>query len=598
MKAIRKIIPLFIVICIFTWSWESSGQKKEEDKDIEIIINQKIKMTDGIHLSANIYKPEEMKEPLPAIFTFTPYISDEGQKRGPFFARHGYVYVHVDVRGRGNSGGEFYPLEGIEGADGARVVEWIARQPWCNGSVAMRGGSYRGMVQWQILNRFPPSLKTIVPTAAAAPGVDVPMLNNISISYLPQWLAFTAGKTGNVNLFSDYKYWMNKFYKMYSQHLPFAKLAEITHSNQKIFKRYLSHPYIDDFWKAIMIPDETYKKINIPILSITGHFDADQPGALHYFYKHMQLGKPGIKEKHYLVVGPWDHSGTRYPQKELGGLSFGDDSVIDMEQLHLEWYDWILKGKEKPEFLKKRICYYLLNENKWKYKDNLEDISNQTMVWYLSSQNGQANDVFHSGFLKPTPPAANQKPDVFNYDPLKIVSKEKFMNSVLNEAKEGLTDQSKAYEEDKLIYHSAPLERSIEMAGYVKLTIYVQLNVPDTDLTMNMYAISPEGKQIPLSYDFLRIRYRNSLSKPELAVPGKIYRCKLGKSVFIAGKLEKGTRLRLIISCLNSPYFEKNYNSGGLISEETAADARTAIIKLYHDKKYPGLLELPVYEAK
>lgn len=593
MKLRGKVFPLFLLVFIFILPWEAVGKKNGETNDIDILLHQPVKMSDGVHLSANIYKPTVMKEPLPAIFAFTPYISDEGQKRGSFFAQNGYVYVHVDVRGRGNSEGEFYPLEGKEGADGAQVVEWIAKQPWCNGKVAMRGGSYRGMVQWQILNHFPPSLKTIIPTAAASPGVDVPMLNNINYCYIAQWLAFTSGKTGNTNLFSDSKYWLSKFFKLYSEHLPFAKLAEITGSNQKRFNRLLAHPYVDDFWQAIMLPDETFKKINIPILSITGHFDGDQPGAMHYFHKHMQFGKREVKEKHYLVIGPWDHAGTRYPQKELGGLSFGDNSVIDMEQLHLEWYDWVLKGKEKPKFLEKRICYYLLKENQWKYRDNLDEISNQTMVWYLSSENGQANDVFHSGFLKPTPPRTNEKPDVFSSDPLKLISKEKFY---LNQGSSSFSDQSRAFAEDKLIYHTAPLEEAFEVAGYVDFKAYIQLNVPDTDLQMGLYEISPDGKSFPLAYDMMRARYRNSLSRPEPVIPGKIYRYVFGNTFLLSPrKLEKGSRLRLIISCLNSPNFEKNYNSGGVVSEETAADARTAIIKLYHNKKYPSVLELPVF---
>jgi uncharacterized protein len=119
----------------------------------------------------------------------------------------------VDCRGRGNSEGEFFPTEN-DGADGAQVIDWIGKQPWCDGQVAMRGGSYRGMVQWQALMNFPPSLKTIVPTASGAPGIDFPWPSNIGVSYFTQWLGYTAGRTGNENLFGDGKYWSDKFYNM------------------------------------------------------------------------------------------------------------------------------------------------------------------------------------------------------------------------------------------------------------------------------------------------------------------------------------------------------------------------------------------------
>lgn len=594
MKGLTKIILLLILICVLAITvFPDGGNKKSADDEIEILLDRKIRMKDGIKLSANVYKPAEMKEPLPAIFAFTPYISDEGQERGPFFAKNGYVYVHVDVRGRGNSEGEFFPLE-KDGADGAQVVQWIAKQPWCNGKVGMRGGSYRGMVQWQTLKHFPPALKTIIPTAAAAPGVDFPMPHNIFVSYDAQWLGFTLSKTKNTTLFADQEYWLEKFYRLYSRHLPFAKLAEMTGSNTKIFERWLAHPYFDRYWQGMTFPDKSYEKIDIPVLTITGHFDGDQPGAMHYYRKHMRFGKEDIKNKHYVIIGPWDHAGTRHPRKELGGLVFGDDAVLDMEQLHLEWYDWLLKGKAKPKFLKKRVCYYLMNENNWKYCDNLKDVSNQTQTWYLSSKDGEAHDVFNSGLLTKTPPREKQAADVFEYDPLKVISKEEY----IRQADASLLDQGDAFADDKLIYHSPPLKEAVEIAGHAKLKVFIELNVPDTDFGMALYEIRKDGKSIPLAQDFMRARYRNSLSKPELVKPGKIYKYIFDKSYFFAGKLEKGSRLRLVFSSLNSPMLEKNYNSGGVVAEETAKDARKAVIKLHHDPDHPGVLELPVLVEK
>lgn len=584
---------LIVLFCIFM-SFVFPREAKSEYKEIDILLHQKVKMDDGICLSANIFKPAEMKEPLPAIFTFTPYVSDEGQERGSFFAQNGYVYVHVDVRGRGNSEGEFLPIE-KDGPDGAQVVQWIAKQPWCNGKVGMRGGSYRGMVQWQVLKHFPAALKTIVPTAAPCPGIDAPMFNNIFFSEFIPWLAFTKGKTKNIDLVSDRQYWLYKTYKSYSKYLPFSKLAEDTCGRPEIFKRWLSHPYYDDYWQNMSMADERYQKIDIPILTITGYFDENQPGALHYFRKHMQLGKKHIKEKHYLIIGPWTHPGTRKPQKELAGMVFGDNAVLNIDQLHLEWFDWILKEKEKPKFMEKRICYYVMKENQWKYQSRLKDTSNREMSWYLSSREGKANDVFHSGYLEQIPPTNKQEPDVFRYDPLKIVSKKEFFN-----ISSGFSlFQREAFKKEKLIYHSPPLKEAIEIAGVVKLTTYIELNVPDTDLAMFLCEIKPDGKSILLTlWGLMRARYRNSRSRPELVIPGTINKYVFNKSLFFARKLEKGSRLRLIISSLNYPYFEKNYNSGGTVAEETGKDARTAIIKLYHNKKYPSVLELPIYVRK
>jgi putative CocE/NonD family hydrolase len=589
----KKLILLLFIICTCIVIAPLAVQgKSSETEDIEILIDQKITMKDGIKLSANVYKPVDMKEPLPAIFAFTPYISDEGQTRGPFFALNGYVYVHVDVRGRGNSEGDFFPLE-KDGVDGAQVVEWIAKQPWCSGEVAMRGGSYRGMVQWQVLKHFPPALKTIVPTAAAAPGVDFPMYKNIFGTYSARWLGFTMTRTKNTNLFGDGRYWANKSYIMYSKHLRFSDWAQFSGSNEKIFKRWIAHPFYDDYWKSMSFPDKSYNKITIPILSITGHFDGDQPGAMHYYYNHIRYGTPDARGKHFLIIGPWDHAGTRRPRKKLGGLVFPDNAVMDMEKLHLEWYDWILKGKGKPKFLQKRVCYYVMKENKWKYVDSLEEVSNQTKKWYLSSQAGQASDVFHSGSLDPSPPARKQNPDVFEYDPLKTpVSKQEF--SDMQNDPDYLLSQRDAFFEEKLIYHSPPLKEAVEVSGHVRFKIYIQLNVPDTDFGVQLFEIRPDGKTIALASDQMRARYRKSLSRPERVTPGKVELYELDQSFFFSRRLTKGCRLRLIIHSLNVPYFQKNYNSGGVVADETAKDARKAVIKVFHDKRYPSCIELPV----
>src|SRR5437773_11289719 len=130
----------------------------------------KVPARDGVKLNATVFTQHGQKEPLPVVFTFTPYIGDSYTDRAMYFAKHGYVYAQVDVRGRGNSGGEFEPFVN-EGQDGYDVVEWLAKQSYCNGKVSMWGGSYAGFDQWTVLKEFPPHLVTIVPAAAAHPGV-------------------------------------------------------------------------------------------------------------------------------------------------------------------------------------------------------------------------------------------------------------------------------------------------------------------------------------------------------------------------------------------------------------------------------------------
>ena len=278
--------------------------------NIEFEWGQKIPMRDGISLNATIYRPDSA-DPVPAIFTLTPYVADSYHERANYFARKGYAFLLVDCRGRGNSAGEFEPFAN-EAQDGADVVNWLADQPWCSGQVAMWGGSYAGYDQWMTLKEFPSSLATIVPAAAAHAGVDFPFYKNIFFSYEIQWMTLTSGVTNNANLFAELAFWIEKFREMYLNHRPFKELDQIVGNLSTHFQTWLQHPTSDAYWDQMALAPTDYERIEIPILTITGQYDDDQPGALHYYKQHMQSSSPA-RQRHYLVIGPWDHAGTRTP---------------------------------------------------------------------------------------------------------------------------------------------------------------------------------------------------------------------------------------------------------------------------------------------
>jgi len=280
-----------------------------------------------VQLNATIFAARGQREPQPVILTFTPYIGDSYTDRAVYFAKHGYVYALVDVRGRGNSGGEFEPFAN-EGRDGYDVVEWFAKQPYCNGKVTMWGGSYAGFDQWTVLKEFPPHLATIVPAAAAHPGVDFPFQYNIFAPYDMQWLTFTSGVTGNANLFGSSSFWASKAGELYTAHSAFQSYDRLVGNPSAVFQKWVAHPVPDAYYDAMVPSPEQYKKISLPILTITGHYDGDQPGAFTYYKRHMQYGTAEAKARHYLIIGPWDHAGTRTPKAEVGGLKFGAASVL------------------------------------------------------------------------------------------------------------------------------------------------------------------------------------------------------------------------------------------------------------------------------
>jgi putative CocE/NonD family hydrolase len=559
--------------------------------EIHLAINYtwgvKIPMRDGVQLNATLYRPNT-DQPVPAIFTLTPYIADMAHVRGVFFADNGYAFAAVDSRGRGNSAGHYEPFAN-EADDGYDIVEWLARQPWCDEKVGMWGGSYGGFVQWVTLRSAPPHLKTIVPVAAAHAGVDFPFFKNIFSSFEMQWLNYISGMAHNMAIMNDPTFWINKFQEMYQQHRPYKDLDEIVGNTSTCFQTWVNHPILDEYWEKMALFYEQYDQINLPVLTITGHYDDDQPGAMEYYRRHMASSSPSRAE-HYLVIGPWDHAGTRDPKTEVGGLHFSQESILDMNELHKEWFDWTMKGGEKPVFLKQRVAYYVMGEEKWKYASSLEAIQTKMNRLYLSSGGG-ANDVFHSGSLEEGT-AIGATFDQFVYDPLDTRPGDLEWKPI----EDTFTDQTPHLNlfGNGLVYHSASFTQEAEITGWVKLQAWIELDVPDTDLSARLSEVLPDGKLIHLTQDLLRARYRESLVKEKLVVPGEINLYIFDGFTFFSRRISKGSRLRLVICCPNTIYLEKNYNSGGVVAEESGKDARTAHVKLYHAAEYPSFLELPV----
>ena len=591
-KRVFAFSALFGVLILMDAATSAQQKAAPEEPTVDLHWAVKIPMRDGVKLNATVFAAHGQKEPLPVIFTFTPYIGDSYTDRAVYFAKHGYVYALVDVRGRGNSGGEFWPFEN-EGRDGYDVVEWLAKQTYCNGKVTMWGGSYAGFDQWTVLKEFPPRLATIVPAAAAHPGVDFPFQYDIFAPYDMQWLTFTSGVTSNANLFGSSSFWGSKAREMYMSHTAFQNYDKLVGNASAVFQKWIAHPTPDAYYDAMVPSPEQYKKISVPILTITGHYDGDQPGAFTYYKRHMQYGTAEAKAKHYLIIGPWDHAGTRTPKAEVGGLKFGAASVLDLNKLHTEWYDWAMKGGAKPEFLKKRVAYYLVGAEEWKYADSLESISNAAKTLYLSS-NGTGADVFHSGVLAEGKGGAGAAADSWTYDPLDT----RPGAAEPEDDPAPLTSQRGAMNlfGGGVLYHSEPFAEATEITGFLKMTVWLKMDVPDTDLEADLFEILPDGGSVSLTSATMRARYRESLREAKPVPAGATEKYVFDNFTFFSRRIAKGSRLRLMVGSINSTGTEKNYNSGGVVAAETAKEAKTAHISLVHDTDHPSALELPIVQ--
>lgn len=562
-------------------------------QDIDILSGIKIKMRDEVQLNATIYKPHDQKEALPLILVLTPYISDGRHHVGTYFAKNGYVFATVDSRGRGSSEGIFDPFM-QEAKDGYDIVEWLAIQKYCNGKVTMVGGSYTGYVQWATAKELPPHLKTIVPVASVKPGVDFPMQNNVSYPYVAQWLTYTNGKTPNELLFNDNSYWNSKFGELFQKSLPFKSLDTLVGNPNATFQKWLTHPTYDDYFKSMSPTPAQYAKIDIPILTITGHYDDDQVGAMTFYKEFMQYASPSAKSNHYLIIGPWDHSGTRSPKKDVGGLTFGDASLLDMKTLHKQWYDYTLKGSSKPDFFKNKVAYFVSNKNTWKYASSLDEIGKDKQSLYLNTIKNSQYNLLQSAVLQSSIPQSST-PAEYTYNPRdKTFSNIEF--GMTGIADNYLTDQRLAYSIGTagVVYHSALYENETEVSGFFELKAYIDTDVKDVDIMASVYEIKNDGTSVLLTTQTIRARYKDDLEKENFLKSGEISLFHFKNFPFISRVIEKGSRLRLIISSPNSIYSQKNYCSGGIVANETAKDAHTAHIKIYNDSKHQSALLIPI----
>jgi len=572
----------------------------------DIQMSRMIPMRDGVKLEAWIFKPSHLAGKAPAILELTQYDIDGGRGQDfKTFVQRGYVFVQVEVRGRGRSGGVKADDLGLQvGRDGHDTVEWIARQPWSDGHVFMYGGSFVGMTQWRTAAQLPPHLSGIAPYVPIYPGWDVPNTNGIPQSWSAVIMGYTSGRTLNDDFIRS-DYWQKKMLEHYAQQAPFRTLDDDIGIAQddwwmedsrgrklSFMKMWLDHVGDEAFNLAAEPTAAQFAQMDFPVLTATGFFDDDQPGALHYYRRFLRHASPQEAARVLLVIGPWDHLGTQRPQKVIEGLSIPDSAVLDMGQLHADWYDWVLGRGARPALLRDRVTYYMMGANEWRHAHSLDAASSgEHLALYLEDPAGTPEDLFHSGSLVQSRPGA-EPPATIVDDPRALPE----LAVARYAADEDLLSQFRAYEKGALVFHSAPLPHDVEVAGQMRLDLILEADAPDFDLWAQVQMVKPDGSAVTLGEDIRRARFRDGFFKQELLRPGEVVTIPFTFN-WMAWRIPAGARLRLVLMPLNSPAYQKNYNTGGRIGYEDPRNARVAHITLFHDRSRASALLLPLAAA-
>jgi hypothetical protein len=251
-----------------------------------------------------------------------------------------------------------------------------------------------------------------------------------------------------------------------------------------------------------------------------------------------------------------------------------------------------MKDSAKPGFLKNQVAYYVTNRDKWEYAESLDKIGENKILLYLDANGDTIHDIRHPDLLAPRL-TDNEIPAGYVYNPL---DKRFSISTFGNNLPDYLTDQTgvNALLNKSIVYQSDPWEIETEVSGFFKLDVYIETDVRDLDLEAAIYEIKADSSCVLLTSNFVRARYRESLEKEKLLIAGDINLFHFEDFPFISRVIEKGSKLRLVITCPNSSFIQKNYCSGGAVAYETAKDARVAHVKIYTDRQHPGVLFVPV----
>jgi uncharacterized protein len=549
--------------------------------EVKIDFHQRVKMRDAVELDADVYRPDADGK-FPVVIARTPYNKSVGQiylDTGRYLAAHGYVYVAMDVRGRGDSDGAFTPYMN-DGLDGYDSIEWCAGQEWSTGKVATIGQSYVGLDQWIAAVRQPPHLTTmIVLTTPPDPFVEFP--TGLDTPANMSWYHLLLGHTLHN---ADAIDWRTLYL-----HLPLSTMDATAGFHAPYWQSILDHPGIDPYWDPIVYQDK-YDRVNVPVMHISGWYDDCQAGAvMNYIGMTKKAPSEAARKNQKLLMGPWPHAINS--THKLGDIEFGPTGQIDLYAYEVRWLDRWLKGIDNGIATEPPVRIFLMGRNQWTDQADWPIPGTQNVKFYLSSKGGRANSLYGNGTLERENPR-EQSPDRYNYDPADPTP---FITGATF-AQLGGPDDYRPVEQrdDVLVYTSEAFKEPQLICGPVLAHLSASSSATDTDFTVKFLDVWPNGFAQRLSDGLVRARYRDGGDKPSLIEPGKIY----GFDVDVWNTCQEfaaGHRLRAEVASSAFPKYDRNQNTGEALGK--TANIKVAQQTIYHDAAHPSYITVPMAPA-
>jgi predicted acyl esterase len=519
-----------------------------------------------------------------------------------------------------------YDILGPPLSDGDDAFSWIAKQPWSNGKAGTIGCSSTAEWQMAVAAQGNPAYAAMIPQGFGAGvgrvgpyyeqgnwyrGGAVQMLfidwiygqqNQVRPMFPPgtsQEELIRASRMFDLAPQMPPVDWAKAFW-----HLPVMDIIKAIGGPNGIFadpmpvdtggamiRRTPNDPawYRGGLWHDNMT-------INVPGLWFMSWYDVSVGPNLAVYNHVRKTARRDIAEQQYAIIAPVGHCGYKRATENtiVGERSMGD-ARLDYDSITYGWFDRFLKGENNNILAMPKVRYYTMGINKWQSADSWPPPGAQPMTFYLVS-GGKANTLSGDGALAGSAPAAGN-PDRFTYDPMNPVTS--LGGNVCcqgNAVTAGAFDQRKMEERsDILVYSTPPLKEGLEVSGPIDVTLYVSSDAKDTDFTVKLLDVYPDGPAYNLDETIQRLRYRNGYDQPlEWMEPGKIYKV-VFQPMTTSNYFEAGHRLRIEVSSSNFPRFDRNLNTGGNNYDETkGVVAHNAV---YHSTQYPSQLTVTVVKG-
>lgn len=546
----------------------------------------RVPMRDGVELALDLVRPQA-EGPLPVVLMRTPY--DKTMSRAASAAQfrrltqEGYIVAVNDCRGRFNSGGEFFPYLN-EHDDGYDTVEWIAAQDWCDGNVGMLGGSYAGQTQWQAASRVPPHLKAIVPVVSPPSSLwrNEPIFNGVLMLGMSEWMVMMGRRTWQDqavgNLFSAQH--------DYFEALPVSTIPARANVVSDWWQEMMRHPTHDDFWKRGEY--DRYPEMTVAALNVTGWWDLNFPGApLNFEAMRHEGATAAVRAGQKLVIGPWPHGVNQ--TRELSGVDFGADAVVELDDYIIRFFDRYLKNEENSIEDEKPVHVFVTGANEWWAEDDWPLPDTEEVPFYFHS-GGRANTHYGDGTLSTEPPTSAEPPDQYVYDPLDP-------GRVLWNYRDGPVDEREATgRDDVLCYTSDVLAEPLDVVGWVTCRLQASSSATDTDWHVRLVDVHPDGSARFLCRGALRARFRDSFENPALLEPGRPATFEFTMDA-TGVRFLPGHRIRVEVSSSWFTRYDRNTNSGAVNPFEDS-DSRPAEQTIFHQPDRASQVVLPVIRRR